>query len=762
MKRMSSNNRLVIVSNRLPVTARATDEGVQLAPSGGGLATGLPRFHDGTAGLWFGWPGDVSQVTAEQRADLDSQLLARRMVAVRLSQDQVERYYHGFANRVLWPLFHYLIDRVPVEAAGWDAYREVNEVFADAVACEYRAGDTIWVHDYQLMLVPGLLRQRLPSARIGFFLHIPFPSSEVVRVLPWRREILTGLLGADLVGFHTFAYMRHFLASLLHVAGVEPEIDRVRLEGRDVKLGVFPMGVDAKHFDAAARDPQVIARAQAIRSESDGRQIVLGIDRLDYTKGIPCRLEAVERLLRNDPSLRDRIRYIQVAVPSRGEVDSYQRFKRQVEESVGRINGACSTVQSTPVHYMHGSVSPVELVALYRAADVMLVTPLRDGMNLVAKEFVASRPDGDGVLLLSEFAGAAAELDGAVVVNPYDVDGVARSLEHALKMSASERTARMKRLRRRVFDHDLHAWGQVFLTELETVRRPDTSRALNSSERSLPTALTTAAAAPELRVLLDYDGTLVPLARSPELAAPDDEILSLLEALASAPRIRIDLVSGRPHHTLEEWFGELPLSLWAEHGFWYRPRGMRDWHSSSLVIPDWVTRIRPILEQFTAHTPGSHVETKSASIAWHYRRAERDFGARQAHELRMLLGDALSNQPFEVLEGKKVIEVRLRGVSKALVAERVRTEMRSDAQLIAIGDDRTDDELFRALPLSSVTIAVGTGPSDARFRVADYRAVRQILRGLISEPEASELLKTAQRYNPAVAQSSDLIPETQR
>jgi trehalose 6-phosphate synthase/phosphatase len=750
MKRLSNNSRLLIVSNRLPVTARATDESVQLAPSSGGLATGLQRFHDGTAGLWFGWPGDVSQLTAEQRAELDSQLLARRMVSVRLSQDHVERDCYEFANRVLWPLFHYLIDRVPVEAAGWDAYREVNEVLADAVAYQYRAGDTIWVHDYQLMLVPALLRQQLPDARIGFFLHIPFPSSEVFRVLPWRREILTGLLGADLVGFHTFAYMRHFLASLVHVAGVEAEVDRVRLEGRDVKLGVFPMGIDATHFDEVARDPHVIARAEAIRRESGGRQIVLGIDRLDYTKGIPRRLQAVERLLENDPSLRDRIRYIQVAIPSRGEVDCYQRLKRQVEESVNRINGTCSTVQSTPVLYIHASVSPAELVALYRTANVMLVTPLRDGMNLVAKEFAASRPDEDGVLLLSEFAGAAAELDGAVVVNPYDVDAVAGSLEHALKMSAAERTARMKRLRRRVFDHDVHAWAQRFLKELEAVRPADTRRGLKGPEPSLPTVLATAAAASELRVLLDYDGTLVPLARSPELAAPDNEILSLLEALASARRIRVDLVSGRPRQTLEEWFGDLPVSLWAEHGFWYRPREMHDWQSSSLTIPDWLTRIRPILEQFTAHTPGSHVETKSASIAWHYRRAERDFGARQAHELRMLLGDALSNQPCEVLEGKRVIEVRLRGVSKALVAERVLAEMRSGGQLIAIGDDRTDNELFRALPLSSVTIAVGTSPSDARFRVPDHRAVRQLLRGFLAAPEASNLLRTSLRSDPAV------------
>ena len=752
MKHMSSNSRLVIVSNRLPVTAGGSERGVQLAPSSGGLATGLQPYHDRTAGLWVGWPGDVSQLSAEQRVDLDAQLGARRLVPVPLSRDHIERYYHGFANRVLWPLFHYLIDRVPVDAAGWAAYREVNEAFADAVAFEYRAGDTIWVHDYQLMLVPALLRERLPAARIGFFLHIPFPSSEVFRVLPWRREILRGLLGADLVGFHTFAYMRHFLASLLHVDGVEADVDRVRLGDRDVMLGVFPMGIDAKRFATLSQDPDVLRRAEAIRRDAGRRQIVLGVDRLDYTKGIPRRLQAVERLLAADPALRDKLRYIQVAVPSRGEVDSYQRFKRHLEETVGRINGSCSTVESTPVHYIHRSISAFELVALYRAADVMLVTPLRDGMNLVAKEFVASRSDGDGVLLLSEFAGAAAELDGAVVVNPYDVDAVAASLARALTMPTAERQARMQRLRQRVVEHDIHVWARTFLERLEASRPVVATSAIANSTPSLPTAVAEAQRTKQLRLLLDYDGTLVPLARSPELAAPDDEVLSLLKELAATPGLQVDIVSGRTRETLDAWLGELSVALWAEHGFWHRARGGQEWQPVSDVVPGDLQRIRPIFEQFTASTPGSHVEVKSASLAWHYRRTEREFGARQAHEFRMLLGDALSNQPWEVLEGTKVIEVRVRGVSKALVAQRVQMEMSETTQLIAVGDDRTDEELFRALPSSSITVAVGTRATDAKFRVTDYRVVRQLLRAIIADATSTRPISGALGgYDPAAA-----------
>jgi trehalose 6-phosphate synthase/phosphatase len=725
--------RLVTVSNRLPVSAQLSDGAVLLTPASGGLATGLGPWHEASEGLWIGWPGDASRWSALQRADLDRQLAERRIVPVHLSRDAIDRFYHGFANRVVWPLFHYLIDRVPVDATGWDAYREANEAFAEAVIREHRAGDTIWVHDYQLMLVPALLRERLPHARIGFFLHIPFPSSEVFRVLPWRRRILEGLLGADLVGFHTFAYMRHFLASLLHVEGIEADIDRIRVGDREVSLGVFPMGVDSASFAALARDPEVAAQVQAIRRDAGDRRIVLGIDRLDYTKGIPRRLQAIERMLSTQPALAEQMRFIQVAVPSRGEVDSYQRFKRQVEEAVGRINGACGTLSSTPVHYMHQSVPIGQLVALYCAADVMLVTPLRDGMNLVAKEFVASRADEDGVLVLSEFAGAAAELDGAVVVNPYDIDGVADAIRRALAMPPKERRARMRTLRHRVMEHDVHRWARTFLTALAAAH-PAPQR--HAPEPCLVSALADARRAQDVRLLLDYDGTLVPLARAPELAAPDEELLALLSDLSMAPGITVELVSGRPREPLQQWFGDLPIALWAEHGFWHRAGVNAPWVAAAYVSAEWLDRVLPILQQFTASTPGSRIEAKSASVAWHYRGAHREFGARQAHELRMLLGDALSNQPLEVLEGSKVIEVRLHGIGKAVVSNGTAVRCCSQGtRIVAIGDDMTDDELFRALPAGSLTIAVGPRPISARFRVDDYRAVRRLLRSFLRGAE---------------------------
>ncbi|HYI15678.1 MAG TPA: bifunctional alpha,alpha-trehalose-phosphate synthase (UDP-forming)/trehalose-phosphatase [Thermomicrobiales bacterium] len=727
-----SDARLIIVSNRLPVTTSLEDGHVRLSAASGGLATGLGSWQRRSAAVWVGWPGDFASYTSQQRAELDTLLADAGVVPVGLSATEIEQYYEGFSNRVLWPLLHYLVDRVPVDATGWEAYRHVNQKFADAVAAVARPGDMIWVHDYQLMLVPALLRERLPDARIGFFLHVPFPSSEVFRILPWRQQILHGLLGADLVGFHTFSYLRHFLGALIHVDGLEAEVDRVRFRNRIVRLGVFPMSIDTEAFELLARDEDVVAEATAIRQEAGGRKILLGIDRLDYTKGIPRRLLAVERLLARDQEIRESVRYIQIAVPSRDKVDSYQTFRRQVEGAVGRINGAWGTIRSTPVHYVHRSISSREMAALYLAADVMLVTPLRDGMNLVAKEFVASRVDGDGVLVLSEFAGAAAELGEAVVVNPYDVDATAESIRQALTMTEAERRGRMQHLRRRVSEYTVHTWASTFLDKLSEAATPVVAVRDGTAAEHLAADLTQLRAADRLILLLDYDGTLVPIARAPELAVPDADLLDLLERLSRRPGTTIHIVSGRTREFLTRWLDRMPVSLWAEHGFWWRPSPGSAWQAAMQVSAGWIDRVLPILEQFTAATPGSLIELKTASVAWHYRMAHAEFGLRQAHELRMLLGDALSNQPLEVLEGKKVIEIRLRGVSKALVVRRILQQPAHDgAALLAIGDDHTDEELFAALPASAITVAVGAVPSRATHRVGGEVPVRAMLRALL-------------------------------
>ncbi len=495
------------------MTVRVDRQDVVVEPSSGGLATALRGPHARMDSLWIGWPGDVSRATPEQRAELDAQLTKMRTVAVPLSAQEVSRYYDGFSNAVLWPLFHYLIDKVHLDARrDWEVYRAVNERFADAIANLYRPGDVVWVHDYQLALVPQMLRARVPCARIGFFLHIPFPSSEVFRALPWREAILRGLLGADLIGFHTASYRHNFAFSAARVIGLEPDLDEVPYEGRLVRLGVHPIGIDAKAFSELADAEPVRREAREIRDGSDGRALALGVDRLDYTKGIRRRLLAIERFLDRERDRAKRFRYVQLAVPTRERVEAYGDFRRTVNELVGRINGQHGSLAMSPIHFLHRAVTAEQLSALYRAADVMVVTPLRDGMNLVAKEYIASRNDDTGVLILSEFAGAADELTEALLVNPYDLDSVAHALARATAMSLDEQRRRMRALRRQVFEHDVDAWARGFLDALGQEPREPAATA-RMPTRPPPSELADVLLhASSLAFYLDYDGTLVDLA----------------------------------------------------------------------------------------------------------------------------------------------------------------------------------------------------------------------------------------------------------
>jgi trehalose 6-phosphate synthase/phosphatase len=465
-------NRLILVSCRLPITVTCEGGRMIARPSGGGLATGLRGPHRESQGLWIGWPGDVSELDALQHAELKNSLAVQRVVPVHLSREEVAGFYEGFSNAILWPLLHGLLDRIPLAPTHWETYREINQRFADAVAAHYRDGDVVWVHDYQLALVPGMLREKLPGARIGFFLHVPFPAADVFRVLPWRTPLLEGLLGADLVGFHAASYARHFAATLAQVLWLRTEDGVVPFRGREVRVAAFPMGIDAAAFSELGRDPGVLDDAAAVRAGARSERIVLGVDRLDYTKGLQRRLLAIERMFELVPTLRGKVRFVQVAVPSREGVPAYAALRRAVEELVGRINGAYGTMDYVPVHYLYRSVDQRQLVALYRAASVMLVTSLRDGMNLVAKEFIAAREDEDGVLVLSEFAGAATELGAALMVNPYDLDGTAQTIAHALAMRPQARRARMRALRRSVAENDIHAWTRAFLAALSSRPQP--------------------------------------------------------------------------------------------------------------------------------------------------------------------------------------------------------------------------------------------------------------------------------------------------
>ncbi len=707
---MALKGRLLIVANRLPFTR--VDGG--LVPSTGGLATGLRGVHARHGGQWFGWLGDRARSGAEARDVGDG------VVEIPLTALEIARYYEGFSNGVLWPLFHYLVDQLPLDARHFDTWVRVNERFADAVATRWRPGDRVWVHDYQLCLVPAMLRRRLGErARVGFFLHIPFPAAEVVRTLPWRREILEGMLGADLVGFHTATYASHFLDSCRLLLAARVSDDQVRHGGRASRVGAWPMGVDARRIAAAA---DAVADAAARLRPAD-EQVILGIDRLDYTKGIPRRLLAFERLLARHPALHGRVRLVQVAVPSRERVPAYRDLRRLVEQLVGRINGAFGTATWTPVHYVFRALPHEEVLAHYRAADVLLVTPLRDGMNLVAKEFVAARTDEDGVLVLSELAGAAEELDAALQVNPYDVDGTAATIYRALTMAPRERRVRMRALRSRVGAADIHAWADGFVAALDAPAAPSPTA---------PQEIAAATGRARALLLLDYDGTLVAFRARPEDAVPDDALIDLLTRLAA--RHEVALVSGRRKEDLDDWFGALPLALFAEHGLWHRMGPGVPWVRREVGDLGWLELVAGAMDAAATRCPGTRVERKTAGVTFHWRGVSGI--DHEIRELRHALHELARWLPFEPVDGACVIEVRPRGVHKggAIDVLRAAGRLLPSTPVVAIGDDHTDEDLFAALPPGAVSVLVGNRPSLAHWRVGSPDEVRAVLAALLDDP----------------------------
>ena len=726
-------SRLLIVSNRLPVTVKLERGDFTITRSVGGLATGLRGPHEQTDSLWIGWPGEVTRFDANQRARIDRKLTDLRSVPIHLTQAEITRYYEGFSNGVLWPLFHYSIEKVAGDAwSNWKVYASVNQRFAETVAEHYRPGDLIWIHDYQLSLVPKLLRRLIPDARIGFFLHIPFPSSEVFRILPWRAQILEGMLGANVIGFHTYSYLTHFSRALLHVLHVEVQAGRLTYGEVDVRLGVFPMGIDAAEFSRLADEEGVLSEVASIREKGGGRKLLVGVDRLDYTKGIARRMLAIERLFELDPTLRRKVRLVQIVVPSRTKVESYQQSRSELDEIVGRINAEFATVNSVPIHYLYRSIDPRQLTALYKAADVMLVTPLRDGMNLVAKEFVASRTDEDGVLVLSEFAGAAAELAEALHVNPYDLDSVAQVIKSALTMPQEERRARIRALRHRVRAYDSYRWAETFMDELRSSSEDGNSPIQSLSSREKIAGLTRRLRnASQLLLLLDYDGTLVPFASTPELAAPDPDVKKLLTALSERPGTTVHVLSGRTRETLQRWLGALPIGLHAEHGFWSRMSPLSSWEPLNGKPLEWKPKVIKTLEQFVSATPGSLLEEKSAGFAWHYRMADPDFGALHAGKLVLRLERELDGLPVEILSGDKVVEIRTQGINKGIVATSIIGARSVPATVLAMGDDQTDEDLFAALQEDGVAVHIGSRASRAHYRLSNTTAARAFLESLL-------------------------------
>ncbi|HXE53201.1 MAG TPA: bifunctional alpha,alpha-trehalose-phosphate synthase (UDP-forming)/trehalose-phosphatase, partial [Tepidisphaeraceae bacterium] len=625
---MSSHRNTIIVSNRLPVVL----SGNQVRPSSGGLVAAL----DGLFGkeqpvTWVGWPGNGID-DASEAADLESRL-ARDFGCrpVFLNRQEVAAFYEGFANSSVWPLLHYMPSRFRYHASWWPQYRKVNERFARKVMEVAQEGDLVWIHDYQLMLVPEMLRDMDPSLKIGFFLHTPFPSYETFRCHPRRRELVAGLLGADLIGFHTFGYLRHYCSSAMRLLGLESEITRIHHNGRNTALGVYPIGINAPRFEAELTSQNYAHHLDAVRRQHAGKRVVLCVERMDYTKGILQRLEAIELFLEAHQNADDVI-FIFVSVPSREGVEQYRELREEVEARIGQLNGHFASLHNSPIHFIHRSVDFAELCALYSAADVAMVTPLIDGMNLVAKEYVACQQQEPGVLILSEFAGAATELCNALIVNPYDAQSVADSLEQALRMPREERRRRMEPMRQRVIKLDARHWARWFVHDLGAV--PSASPDLAGRRQEMLARLGGALAKfQKVAMFLDYDGTLREIEHDPAAAKPNAQTHALLRMLRAHPGLDVSIISGRTPEDLDDFLGSYDFGLIAEHGAAIRRAGSGQWERLDRTNCGWKPQILKLLRLYESSTPGSFIEEKRTSLVWHYRNTDPVFGAWKAREL---------------------------------------------------------------------------------------------------------------------------------
>jgi trehalose 6-phosphate synthase/phosphatase len=734
--------RIIVVSNRLPLTLKKTEQGWDTTRSSGGLASAMNPLLGKTGGEWIGWAGDGGGENSQKRqAILAEWAKTDHYFAVDLPKDVADGFYEGYANQTLWPVFHNFPSQLKFDAKHWESYVEANRIFCEAVVNRYRPNDLIWVHDYHLMLLPQMLRERLPDAAVGFFLHIPFPSSEVFPVLPRREELLQGLLGADLLAFQTHAHLQQFRAALLRVLGMESKIAQVALGSRPVRLEALPIGIAPQEYTGLLNGDATTARQYADWAQRyRGRRVLLAVDRLDYTKGVPERLRAYGHLLRSSPELRERVVLIQIAVPTREGIDTYQELRTEVNRLVGEINGQLGTPGWTPLVYINRSIERSELVALYKLADVVWVGSLRDGMNLVAKEYVACKPDGDGVLVLSEFAGAAAEMGEALLINPYDEERTAAAITRALAMDEQERNQRMTALNNRVDRNDVFHWGERFLASLEDAVS-DRGRYIDTQPKRLQPAKIRDAYLQAARrlVVLDYDGTLVPFTKHPQQAVPPQVVLDLLTALASDPKNRVALISGRSAEDLDRWFGNIPrLCLVAEHGAEIKTQPASTWESLRPQAPtDWKPTVMPILEHFVDRTPGSFVEVKKYGLVWHYRMAEPEFGEWLANELVSMLEAMLAETELRAFRGEKIVEVKPAWANKGEAIHRLRRNFPDPDFILAAGDDRTDEDLFERAPSNAWTVHIGPGPTRASYVVTDLQVLRGVLQVLAAGLRAS-------------------------
>ncbi|MBF6640288.1 bifunctional alpha,alpha-trehalose-phosphate synthase (UDP-forming)/trehalose-phosphatase [Flavobacterium sp. J49] len=731
------NTKTIIVANRLPIEFKISSNTIEIKPSVGGLATGLNTVHKQGKSLWVGWSGlaeeQLNDVHKEKIRELASQA---KCVTVSLKEKEIEEFYFGFSNKALWPLFHYFLEFTTYEPEQWETYVKVNEQYADAVLQHAADGDKIWIHDYQLLLLPKMLRDRRPSLSIGFFLHIPFPAFEIFRTCPWREELLQGMLGADLIGFHTYDYVQHFLNSVRRILGLTVKFNEIMQHNRTIKADSFPMGIDYNNFYNTAqlhkhRNNREVSEIMSKLNEHiinyPDSKLILSIDRMDYTKGIPNRIRAFEYFLEKYPQYLGKVRLMMLAVPSRSNVPQYRKLKKDTDELVGRINGKFATIDWTPIWYFYRSMPFDDLIDLYSFSQIALITPLRDGMNLVAKEFIATRTKSDGVLILSEMAGAASEMHEALLINPNNADQFAAALHQALEMSPEEQKTRILALQKRLSRYTVDKWALDFIKSLNETCQTTTEHSISKllDKLIMNKMLTEFKTAKNKLFLLDYDGTLVNFRGNPENASPDIGLYDLLDNINKNTNTEIVIISGRGRDSIEKWFGHKNYTLITDHGIWIR-RKDKEWLQLEDPKTEWKEIIRPIMESFVDRTPGAFVEEKKYSLAWHYRKADPDMAEIRMRELKILLTGFVSENGLSVLDGSMVLEVKNNIVNKGRAVLNLISGTQADF-IFAAGDDHTDEFMFEVMPNNAYTVKIGRSESIALYYVNDIADIRSLL-----------------------------------
>ncbi len=732
-----TKRRLVVVSNRLPFQLQEKKKSIFMKESDGGLVSALKSFFENqdnkdafSSVLWVG-SADFPEARWMKYKENPRKGGSFDVDPIFIDTRTYNRYYNGFCNATIWPLFHYFPSIVEFDEDSFLSYQEVNRMFADKILSILQPNDILWIHDYQLMVVPALIREKVPNATIGFFLHIPFPSFEIFRLLhrPWKEAIIGGMLGADLIGFHTHEYVQHFLKTVQMVQGHDSQYRNIVMKERIVKAEMFPLGIDFDKFHTADSNPKVIQALEKIRNNFHDKKIIFSVDRLDYTKGVTHRLSGFERFLDKHSEWRGKVVFILVIVPSRQIISKYNERKKLIEERVGRINGKYSSLEWQPIIYRYSNLSFEDLCALYQAADVGLITPIRDGMNLVAKEYVASQHER-GVLILSEFAGAANEMGEAILVNPMDKEEVAESVYAALTMPLTEQKQKVESLQKRLREYSVAHWVNDFLKQLdESIEHQKAQLTKHITPEIRHSIVSQYKKAKKRHLFLDYDGTLVPFSKHPKLAVPTENLIALLRSIASDARTQVTIISGRDSGTLEEWFNDLPVNLVAEHGASVRLKDGK-WRHHREVDQTWKPIMRPTMELYKQRSPGSFLEEKTHTLAWHYRNVHPELGFIRSRELLDNLHHLVRNTPLQIIDGNKVIEVRISGVDKGAVAKQFLDQEAYDF-ILAVGDDKTDEDMFKALAGRAVTVKIGPGHTAAQYNLSNQAEVANLLHQLI-------------------------------